>query len=150
MSKNWVIHSTGPSFNLILNWQSSISKHVDEFLFDQLRLDQFKIINYRMVQLRTYRHLRTNCHQEFPYTLADFQWADLHSKMDDLQCSHCMHTSLKLNVKCYCYVIIRWAVNNMPNIFKCLEADVLGGRLGSKKLVQAYFTWPKFSEVGKS
>ena len=25
------------------------------------------------------------------------------------------------------------AVNNMPNIFKCLEADVLGGRLGSKK-----------------
>ena len=26
-----------------------------------------------------------------------------------------------------------WAVNNMPNILKCLEADVLGGRLGSKK-----------------
>ena len=42
------------------------------------------------------------------------------------------------------------AVNNMPNIFKCLEADVLGGRLGSKKWVQAYFTWLKFSEVGKS
>ena len=25
------------------------------------------------------------------------------------------------------------AVNNMPNILKCLEADVLGGRLGSEK-----------------
>ena len=40
------------------------------------------------------------------------------------------------------------AVNNMPNIFECLEADVLGGRLGSKKWVQANFNWPKFSEVG--
>ena len=38
----------------------------------------------------------------------------------------------------------------MPNIFKCLEADVLGVRLGSEKWVQAHFTWPKFSEVEKS
>ena len=38
----------------------------------------------------------------------------------------------------------------MPNIFKCLEADVLDGRLGSEKWVQADFTCPKFYEVGKS
>ena len=38
----------------------------------------------------------------------------------------------------------------MPNIFECLEADVLGGRLGSKKYFQADFTCPKFYEVRKS
>ena len=42
------------------------------------------------------------------------------------------------------------AVTMMPNIFIFLEADVLGGRLDSKKWVQAYFTWPKFSVVWKS
>ena len=41
-------------------------------------------------------------------------------------------------------------VCKMPNIFKCLEADVLGGRLGSEKWVQADFTYAKFYEVGKS
>ena len=40
--------------------------------------------------------------------------------------------------------------DKMPNIFECYEVDVLGGRLGSKKWIQANFTWPKFSEVGKS
>ena len=40
--------------------------------------------------------------------------------------------------------------DKIPNIFECLEADMLGGRLGSKKWVQANFTWPKFSEVWKS
>ena len=38
----------------------------------------------------------------------------------------------------------------MPNIFKCLEADVLDGRLGSEKWVQADFTRAKFYVVGKS
>ena len=46
--------------------------------------------------------------------------------------------------------IWKWAVTYLPNIFIFLEADVLGGRLDSKKWVQAYFTWPKFSVVGKS
>ena len=46
---------------------------------------------------------------------------------------------MKLGVEC-----------KMPNIFKCLEADVLGGRLGSEKWVQDDFTCPKFYEVGKS
>ena len=45
---------------------------------------------------------------------------------------------------------ILWVEDKMPYIFKCLEADVLGGLLGSKKWVQANFTWPKFSEVRKS
>ena len=45
---------------------------------------------------------------------------------------------------------LQWAVTMMPNIFIFLEADVLGGRLDSKKWVQAYFTWPKFSVVWKS
>ena len=62
-------------------------------------MDQFQIINSEMTLVWTYQHLRTSCLQEFPYTLADFQSADLHSRMDDLLCSHRMHTSLKLNVK---------------------------------------------------
>ena len=46
----------------------------------------------------------------------------------------------------FCYgfsSITDLAINNMSNIFKWL-ANVLGGRLGSKQWVQAYFTWPKF------
>ena len=62
-------------------------------------MDQFQIINSEMTLVWTYQHLRTSCLQEFPYTLADFQSADLHSRMDDLLCSHHMHTSLKVNVK---------------------------------------------------
>ena len=42
------------------------------------------------------------------------------------------------------------AVSYLPNIFECLEADVLGGEAFSEKRVHAYFTCSKFSEVGKS
>ena len=55
---------------------------------------------------------------------------------------HCLRLRFFFNLKDASIRIIDWiscmdeifgAVNNMPNIFKCLEADVLGGRLGSKK-----------------
>ena len=56
---------------------------------------------------------------------------------------------LRISV-CRIFKTLSRVEDKMPNIFKCLEADVLGGRLGSKKWIQANFTWPKFSEIGKS
>jgi len=40
----------------------------------------------------------------------------------------------------YAISICHRAVSYLPNIFKCLEADVLGGEAFSEKRVHAYFT----------